>query len=381
MNLVALKMLVGDRMKYFALIAGVAFASLLITQQASIFTGYALRTGAWIRETGYADLWVMDEQVEHTVDIKRMGDMTLSRVRGVEGVAWAAPMYYGFLNVVLPDGSRQNFRIIGIDDATLAGAPPTMVEGQYSDLRRDRAVIMNHAANVMLDRFPADQRRYLRVGDRVSVNDNEVEIVGSYASSPEFFWEPIFYTTYSRAIFMSPTERKNLQYILVKLREGVDARQVAGRINALGGVRAMTGREFENQTMWWILVQTGILVNFGITIALGFVIGMLVAGQTFYTFILDNLRNFGALKAMGVGNGRIVMMMATQVVVVALLGYGIGVGLASLTGAAFSGVGLAFQMPWQIPAGGFLAVGGVCMLAGVLSMMKVMRLEPGVVFR
>ncbi len=381
MNLVALKMLVGDRMKYFALIAGVAFASLLITQQASIFTGYALRTGAWIRETGYADLWVMDEQVEHTVDIKRMGDMTLSRVRGVEGVAWASPMYYGFLNVVLPDGSRQNFRIIGIDDATLSGAPPKMVEGQYSDLRRDRAVIMNHAANVMLDRFPAEARRYLRVGDRVSVNDNEVEIVGSYSAGPEFFWEPIFYTTYSRAIFMSPTERKNLQYILVKLREGEDARMVADRINALGGVRAMTGREFENQTMWWILVQTGILVNFGITIALGFVIGMLVAGQTFYTFILDNLRNFGALKAMGVGNGRIVMMMATQVVVVALLGYGIGVGLASLTGAAFSGVGLAFQMPWQIPAGGLVAVGGVCMVAGILSMMKVMRLEPGVVFR
>src|SRR2546421_12718427 len=57
MNFVALKMLVGDRLKYIALVAGVAFAALLITQQASIFTGYMLQIGAWIRDTGSGDPW------------------------------------------------------------------------------------------------------------------------------------------------------------------------------------------------------------------------------------------------------------------------------------------------------------------------------------
>ena len=37
MNLVALKMLVGDRAKYLGIIMGLTFASLLITQQLAIF--------------------------------------------------------------------------------------------------------------------------------------------------------------------------------------------------------------------------------------------------------------------------------------------------------------------------------------------------------
>lgn len=381
MNLVALKMLIGDRLKYFALVAGVAFASLLITQQASIFTGYALRTGAWIRDTSVADLWVMDEQVEHTVDIKPMLNTTLQRIRGVDGVDWAVPMSYNFLNVILPDGTRQNFRIVGLDDATLTGAPPEMVEGQLADLRRDRAVIINGVQPVWLKRLPEGQRRALRVGDRVSVNDNDVDIVGSYRASAEFFWEPVMYTTHSRAIFMSDRTRKHLQYVLVRVKPDQDIAEVARRIESIPGIRALTNAEFERQTMWWILNQTGILINFGITIALGVVIGLLVAGQTFYTFILDNLRNFGALKAMGVGNARILMMMAIQVIFVTLIGFGLGVGMAAFTGAMFEQGGLAFKMVWQIPVIGLICVMLCCLAAGALSIVKVMKLEPGVVFK
>ena len=49
MNFIALKMLVGDRMKYISLVAGIAFAALLVTQQSSIFTGFAMQMGAWVR--------------------------------------------------------------------------------------------------------------------------------------------------------------------------------------------------------------------------------------------------------------------------------------------------------------------------------------------
>jgi putative ABC transport system permease protein len=72
-------------------------------------------------------------------------------------------------------------------------------------------------------------------------------------------------------------------------------------------------------------------VNFGITVLLGFIIGAAIAGQTFYLFTLDNLRQFGALKAMGVANGRIVGMVLLQGLVVGVLGYMIGLGM----GAAF----------------------------------------------
>ncbi|HLL90330.1 MAG TPA: ABC transporter permease, partial [Tepidisphaeraceae bacterium] len=207
MNFVALKMLVGDRMKYVALVAGVAFAALLITQQAAIFVGYAMQTGAWVRDTAVADLWVMDDQVEFTDDFKPMADMELQRIRGVPGVAWAVPMYKNYLRSRLPDGTLTQTRVVGLDDATLTGGPPEMVEGRLEDLRQDRGVLVN-VSQVDTTLAPRRGGAPLKVGDRISVNDNEAVVVGTYRATKEFFWDPVLYTTYSRALSWAPRERK-----------------------------------------------------------------------------------------------------------------------------------------------------------------------------
>ncbi len=384
MNFVALRMLIGDRLKYISLVAGVAFAALLITQQASIFTGYALRTTAWIRDTGQGDLWVMDDQVEFTEDGKKMSDTALFRVRGVEGVAWAVPMFKGYIQARLDDGRKIQLRLIGLDDATLTGGPPQMLQGELADLRRDRAVIVNAAdlqGELALKDRATGQTRPLGLGDRLDLNDNDLEIVGVYNKTPEFFWEPVLYTTYSRALAISPRERRVLQYVLVKAAPGVDLAELSDRINAIPGLKAMTGREFEAMTMNYVLGKTGILINFGMTIGLGFVIGLLVSGQTLYTFVLDNLRHFAALKAMGVRTPTLVRMIIVQVVTVSVLGFGVGVGGAALTGLGFSSIGLAFQMPLAIPVAGGLAIVLCCVAAGLISVIRVIRLEPAVVFK
>jgi putative ABC transport system permease protein len=383
MNFVALKMLVGDRLKYIALVAGVAFAALLITQQASIFTGYTLRTGTWIRETtaGGADLWVMDPQVEFSEGPKPLTDTALQRVRGVSGVAWAVPMYKGWLECRLPDGTKTRVRLVGIDDATLAAGPATMVEGRLEGLRQDRAVLVSAddaASALALNR---GKGRALRVGDRIDINDNDAVVAGTYRAAKEFFWEPVVYTTYTRALAFAPPERRLLSYVLVKLAPGADAAAVARDIRRATGLEAHTGREFEWITADYVLKKTGILINFGMTIGLGFLIGLLVAGQTFYTFVLDNMRHFAALKAMGAGNLTVMRMMCLQVLTVAGIGYGIGVGGAGVTGAAFDSIGLAFQMHWLIPAVGGAAIVLCCLGAGALGMVRVLRLEPSVVFK
>jgi putative ABC transport system permease protein len=381
MNFVALKMLVGDRMKYLALVAGISFAALLITQQASIFMGFALQTGTWIRETSVADLWVTDPQVEFSEDFKPMSAMMLQRVRGVAGVDWAVPMYKNYLRTRLPDGTLVQSRIVGLDDATLTGGPPVIVEGDITDLRRDRAVFVNVEQASDSLRLKRWGNRPLQIGDRISVNDNEAVVVGFYRAGREFFWDPVIYTTYSRALSWAPAERKQLGFILVRVDAGADVQQVAQRIRDATGHAVWTNDEFDRQSTNDILQKTGILVNFGITITLGFVIGMLVAGQTFYTFVLDNLRHFGALKAMGLSNGRVLWMLCLQVLLVALVGYGIGVGAAAIAGRALQTINLAFVMSWQIPIVGLVAVLICCFFAGVLGMIRVVRLEPAVVFK
>jgi putative ABC transport system permease protein len=130
MNSVALNMLTGDRAKYIGIVMGVTFASLLITQQGGIFVGLMSRTYGFLTDTGQPDIWVMDSKVQFIDDIKPLQDTELYRVRGVEGVGWAMPMYKGLLRVRLSNGTFQTCNVVGLDDATLTGGPPKDAPGQ-----------------------------------------------------------------------------------------------------------------------------------------------------------------------------------------------------------------------------------------------------------
>ena len=199
--------------------------------------------------------------------------------------------------------------------------------------------------------------------------------------SRTFQSQPVVYTTYSRATQFAPRERKLLSFVLVKTREGEAPATVAARINEVTGLKALTQDEFKELTVRYYLRYTGIPINFGVAVVLGFIVGMAIAGQTFFNFTLDNLRHFGTLKAMGAGNGLLLRMILLQAAVVGAIGYGIGVGLASLVGFLSRNSELAFRMPWQLLLVSAGAITFICLFSAVLAIRKVMRLEPAIVFK
>jgi len=182
MSLVAWKMLIGDRSKYLGIIIGLTFALLLITQQAGIFVGLMTRTYGFITDTGQADTWVMDAKVQFVDDIKPLQDTQLFRIRSVEGVEWAVPLYKGLLKARLADGTFQTCIVVGLDDATLIGGPPAMVVGQLADLRRCESVIVDVVgAEVKLAKpsaIPGQLPAPLTVGDTLELNDHRATVVG-----------------------------------------------------------------------------------------------------------------------------------------------------------------------------------------------------------
>ncbi len=180
------------------------------------------------------------------------------------------------------------------------------------------------------------------------MNDHRAVIVGVCEATRTFQTNPVVYTTYSRAKTFAPQERKILSYILAKTEPGVPPEVVADRIAAMTGLGAKTSAEFTWMTIDYYLRYTGIPFNFGITALLGFLVGTAIAGQTFYNFTIENIKQFGALKAMGATNTRIVGMILLQALVVGLLGYGLGVGLAAAFGWRIRGTELAFFTPWQL---------------------------------
>lgn len=383
MNFIAWKMLVGDRAKYLGIVMGLTFASLLLTQQSGIFVGLMSRTFGFLTDTSLPDIWVMDKKVEFVDDVKPLQDTELYRVRGIEGVEWAVPLYKGLLRASLGNGNFQSCNVIGLDDATLIGGPPIMVKGSLADLRRSDGIIVDEvgAADKLAKALPNGQRVPLQVGDTLELNDHRAVVVGLCRTTRTFQSQPMIYTTYSRATIFAPRERKLLSFICVKAKRGENLQTLCDRIRKTTNLAAYSREQFVQLTLNYFMKYTGIPVNFGMSVLLGFIIGTAIAGQTFYNFTLDNLRYFGTLKAMGAGNGKLLGMIILQAVTVGVLGYGLGVGAACLFGAASQHSELAFRLPWQVLALTAGAVLLICVGASLASIWKVFRLEPAIVFR
>ncbi|HXE51897.1 MAG TPA: ABC transporter permease [Tepidisphaeraceae bacterium] len=383
MNGIALKMLFGDRGKYLAIVFGLTCAALLVTQESGIFLGYMCRTYSFIDDTRCADVWVTNPELQFTEDAKRMPDTALLRVRGISGVQWAEPMIKTQLNVRMTNGHEQACSIIGVDDATLTGGPPQMIQGRVEDLRSPDSVIVDVTeATTRFAQTQADGTVIpLKVGDTLEVNDHRVKVVGFCRITKPFFWQPVIYSTYSEAMLISPQQRRMLSFVLVKARPGVELHDLCNRIRESTGQAAYTANEFRKLTAEYVVKQTGIAINFGIVVLLGLFIGTVIAGQTFYTFTLDNLRYFGMLKAMGASDRSLLKMVLLQAVVSGALGYGLGVGGAGLFQKVIQGSGLSMFLPWQLLvfSAGCLVL--ACVVPALLSARKVRRLEPAVVFK
>jgi putative ABC transport system permease protein len=378
MNYVALKMLVSDRAKYFGLIFAIAFASFLLANQIGIFIGIMIRPASQIRDVVDADIWVMDPQTLYSDEVYALRDYDLYRVRSVPGVEWAVPLYKGLGRAKAPDGRFRTVILLGVDDASLIGAPRKMLVGSIYDLRQPDAAIIDKAGFEYF--FP---REPLQVGKTLQMNERRVLIAGISDASAPFQSFPVLHTRYSQALGFVGRERNLLSFVLAKSAAGTPIEDVCHRIEIETGLRARTSKEFSWDAFLFYLRNTGIPVNFGITVMVALIVGTVVAGQTFYIFTIENLKQFGALKAIGVTNRRIITMILLQALVVGGTGYAFGMGMAAAFFSSFLSYGptRGIVLPWQVMAGIAGVVLFVVALASLMSIRRVLVLEPAVVFR
>lgn len=384
---VALRMLTGDRSKYLGILLGVSLATLLIIHQVTIFTGLMARTWSVVRDlrdSSGVDLIVADPNTEFLNDARPLAQTDLHRVRSISGVGWAVPMSFTPVKARMPGGRFRTCVVVGLDDATLIGGPAGFAEGSISDLKKPDAVAIDAIDAVKLLSTPdaSGSPRPPSIGDVIEINENKAVVTAISRNTRPFLSQPIVYTSLSNAQRWAPPERRHVSYVLVKAAAGTDPAQLASSIESATGLAAYSTNGFGFKTVGYFIRNTGIPVNFGITIILGCVVGIAISGQTFYLFVLDNLKQLAALKAMGATDRSLVAMTLLQGGFVAVLGYGLGVGGAwMLIEPFFRGTDLQFDMYWQIFALAGVAILCIVVLACFASLLKVIRLEPALVFK
>lgn len=378
MNFVALRMLTGDRAKYLGLIFAIAFSTFLLQNQTSIFAGIMKRTGGTITDITDADVWVMDPATKYFEETKALKDTDLLRVRGVAGVEYAVRLFKGQPVARTPKGNFSATVVLGLDDATLIGAPRKMVMGTWESLREPDAIVVDRAGYMLL--FPGEP---LELNRTLEMNDHLVRIAGISEASAAFTSFPIIHARYSEAVNFLGRERSQMAFVLARPQAGVSAEELTRRINDSTGLKARTSDEFWWDCIRYYLAHTGIPVNFGITITIAIIIGLVVSGQTFYLFTVENLKQFGALKAIGVTNTRLMGMILLQALAAGFIGYAFGTGMAAVFFEIFSQktATRGIILMWQ----NVLGVGGlmlfVVIAASLLSIRRVLVLEPAAVFR
>ncbi len=374
---IAIRMLTGDAQKFYGLVFGIAFSTLLITQQLTIFVNLLERGASGVYNVPSADVWVMDT-VSRTTDVSYpMPSTALDKVRGVPGVEWAVPHLRASASVRTKDGDLEGVSVIGVDDATLIGLPRRMMVGDTGVLSQPDSVIIDDVGTTRMFGV-ADP-----IGQRLELNDQRAVVRGVADAIPSFTSQVTLYTKYSQALRYVPGTRNRLSFVLVGAVDGITAQALADRIEASTGLRARPRETFARDGINFIIENTGIPLNFGITVALGFIVGVAIVGLTFSLFIRDNIKQFGALKAIGVTNANIRRMVAAQAGLVGMIGYGLGVIATVLFIWGFSGnpTFKGFYIAWQIPLISLAAVSLILALTGWLALRNVLKTEPAAVFR
>lgn len=378
----ALKMLIGDRAKYISIILGICFASFIITQQSAILVGIVNRTFGFITDTSQPNVWVMDPTAQYIDDIKPLKDTDLYRVKGVDGVEWAVPLFKGLIQGRTKNGLFQTCVLIGIDDASLIGGPPIMLEGNLEDLRMQDAIIVDkNGARTKLATTINGRLVPLTIGDIIELNDHRAYVTGICQVSRTFQSQPVIYTTYQNATTFVPSQRKLLSFIIAHSKAGITPEELCKRIKAETGLAAYTKNQLRWLTVKYYVKYTGIFINFGVAIILGFIIGTAIVGQTLYNFTMDNLPYFGIFKAMGATNAILTKMVLLQALFISVIGWGIGMGAASLFGSFLGGTELSFSLPLYLYFLSGLSILSISLFASFICIRKIINLDPAIVFK
>jgi putative ABC transport system permease protein len=372
----ARKLLLHDRLRFAVAIAGVSVSVMLVLVQVGLYYGF-MDTASSLIDASKADLWVGKKGNESFEFATPYDDRTYYRVASVPGVKHAERLLVNFSQFKLADGGDLGIQVIGIETAPGHRpllSPWNVVDG---DIRR-----LAEPGAIVLDRSEYAKLKIDQVGHLTEIAGVRAEVVALTTGIRSFTTSPIIFTDLRTArSYMPQLGDDPVTYVLVEVDPGVDVAAVQARINALPHLAAYTTREMSRRTRTYWSERTGVGAGFFTTAVLGIIVGFVVVGQILYSGTLQYIREYGTLKAMGARNSAVVRVILSQAMISAALGFAVGAPLAMAMRAAMKGANLTVALSPELYTVTAAITAVMCAFAALLSIVKVLRLDPASVFK
>lgn len=375
----ALRIIAHSPMRYLVALLGISVAAGLAFIQLGLYRGFKENASVVVDNTA-GDLWVCAEYTKNFDFPNLLGRQQLDKVRATPGVAWAEPLLIVFAHWKFLEGERKGeettVQIVGFNPEKGVGAPWNMISGFPEEL--------GQAGNVSIDSTMRQRLDGADVGTEAEINGIRIKVTGLSDGIRSFQGNPMIFTNLDTARSIGHLRPDDIHYVVVSVQPGAVKDDVLGRLRALGEsdhVEAYTTADFSFRAQDYWLRSTGAGTALALAALMGLIVGVVVAAQVLYTSTIEHLKEYGTLKAIGASNFQVAVAIVSQAVAWALPAHLLAGALLLIAMANIEGKGIHLSI--EPVTYGWLGLGTViiCVLASILSVWRVMRVEPADVFK
>jgi putative ABC transport system permease protein len=362
-----------DKVRLTVTLTGIVFSVVLIVVQLGLFIGFTTATSNLI-DHSRADLWITSKNVPYIEQGVAFSERKLYQVRAVPGVADAQKMIAQFTQWKRHDGGQESVQVVGFNVDDQLERPWNLVVGRVEDLKSPDAVI--------LDELYKQKLGVTRVGEVFEIGGHRARVVGFTNGIRSFTTSPYVFTSFKNAQTFTGLREDQTLFILVKRAPGANVEQVRrALVDRVADVDVLTSAQFSRMTTFYWMFTTGAGVAVLIAAALGLIVGFVVVAQTIYATTMDHIREYGTLKAMGAPNSYVYKVIMKQAAISAVIGYVLGMFVSVFVVHGSQKGGAAILLPTPMAVGMFFLTLLMCVGAALVSINKVTRLDPAMVFK
>ena len=368
----AAKNLFFDRLRFFATIIGIVFSIVLVNVQMGLFVSFGRMVTTMIDHAS-ADLWIVPQGTRSFEDPAPLDKSERFRALSIKGVSDAVPIVIGFSEWRVPGGKATPIFIIGSPMKGEGLQPWNVVEGNLDSLAIPGAVAV--------DKSYFDRLGVKGMGDIAQIHDAKAQIRVISDGIRSFTTTPYIFATLDRARTYIGMPSNKDTYLLVRLAAGANLEKVRSKLQqTLSNVDVLTPAEFGARSRSFWLFGTGAGAALFAGALLGMIVGTVIVAQTLYSSTKDHLYEFATMRAIGSSGLYIYTVIIIQALVSAVIGFGIAAAIGVMVVNATANSALPIAMPPSLTLGLFALTVAMCVLSAVSAIVKVMRMDPAMVF-